>query len=59
MQLMRDNLTMIPDDWDVDKTNFLNSPEVLNGFEKRRRFENRRRWFHRDHHLSPTGFRRR
>ncbi|KAJ6577475.1 alpha/beta-hydrolase [Mycena capillaripes] len=34
MQLMRDNLTMIPDDWDVDKTNFLSSPEVLNEFEK-------------------------
>ncbi|KAJ6541711.1 alpha/beta-hydrolase [Mycena capillaripes] len=34
MQLMRDNLTMIPDDWDVDKTDFLNSPEVLDGFEK-------------------------
>ncbi|KAJ7841384.1 alpha/beta-hydrolase [Mycena olivaceomarginata] len=34
MQLMRDNVTMIPDDWDVDKTNFFNSPEVLNEFEK-------------------------
>ncbi|KAJ7671525.1 alpha/beta-hydrolase [Mycena polygramma] len=34
MQLIRGNLTMIPDDWDVDKTNFLNSQEVLNEFEK-------------------------
>jgi len=34
MQLMRDNITMIPDDWDVDKTNFFSSPEVLNEFEK-------------------------
>jgi hypothetical protein len=51
MQLMRDNITMIPDgnaihlwqhgassyemvDWDLDKTNFLNSAEVLNAFEK-------------------------
>ncbi|KAJ7842778.1 alpha/beta-hydrolase [Mycena leptocephala] len=25
MQLMRDNITMIPDDWDVDKTNFFSS----------------------------------
>jgi carboxylesterase type B len=34
MQLLRDNITMIPDNWDVDKTNFLNSAEVLNEFEK-------------------------
>ncbi|KAJ7919389.1 alpha/beta-hydrolase [Mycena leptocephala] len=34
MQLMRDNITMIPNDWDLDKTNFLNSAEVLNAFEK-------------------------
>ncbi|KAJ7236265.1 alpha/beta-hydrolase [Mycena haematopus] len=34
MQLMRDNITMIPDDWSLDMTNFLNSPEVLNEFEK-------------------------
>ncbi|KAF8207069.1 alpha/beta-hydrolase [Mycena galopus ATCC 62051] len=34
MQLLRDNITMIPDNWDVDKTNFLNSPEILNEFEK-------------------------
>ncbi|KAJ7454662.1 alpha/beta-hydrolase [Mycena latifolia] len=34
MQLMRDNITMIPDDFDVVMTNFLNSAEVLNEFEK-------------------------
>ncbi|KAJ7837789.1 alpha/beta-hydrolase [Mycena olivaceomarginata] len=34
MQLLRDNVTVIPDDWDVDKTDFLNSAEVLNEFEK-------------------------
>ncbi|KAF7330242.1 Carboxylic ester hydrolase [Mycena venus] len=34
MQFMRDNLTMILDDWDVDKTDFLNSPQVLDEFEK-------------------------
>ncbi|KAF7312047.1 Carboxylic ester hydrolase [Mycena indigotica] len=34
MQLIRNNLTMIPDDWDTDKTNFFNSPLVLNAFEK-------------------------
>ncbi|KAJ7056689.1 alpha/beta-hydrolase [Mycena amicta] len=34
MQLIRGNLTMIPDDFDTDKTTFLNSPEVLNAFEK-------------------------
>ncbi|KAK0480364.1 alpha/beta-hydrolase [Armillaria novae-zelandiae] len=34
LQLLRDNITMIPDDWDVDKTNFLNSEFVLNEFEK-------------------------
>ncbi|KAK0213967.1 alpha/beta-hydrolase [Armillaria fumosa] len=34
LQLLRDNITMIPDDWDVDKTNFLNSQFVLDEFEK-------------------------
>ncbi|KAK0215197.1 alpha/beta-hydrolase [Armillaria nabsnona] len=34
LQLLRDNITMIPDDWDVNKTDFLNSQFVLNGFEK-------------------------
>ncbi|KAJ7760716.1 alpha/beta-hydrolase [Mycena maculata] len=34
MQLLRDNVTMIPDNWDVDKSDFLNSPAVLNEFEK-------------------------
>ncbi|KAJ7510495.1 alpha/beta-hydrolase [Mycena galericulata] len=34
MQLIRGNLTMIPDNWNVDKTNFFNSPEVLNEWEK-------------------------
>ncbi|KAK0470133.1 alpha/beta-hydrolase [Desarmillaria tabescens] len=34
LQLLRNNITMIPDDWDVDKTDFLNSPFVLNEFEK-------------------------
>ncbi|KAF7365209.1 Carboxylic ester hydrolase [Mycena venus] len=36
MQLKRDNITMIPDDWDLVKTDFLNSLEVLDAFEKRR-----------------------
>ncbi|KAK0204500.1 alpha/beta-hydrolase [Desarmillaria ectypa] len=34
LQLLRDNITMIPDDWDVDKTDVLNSRFVLNEFEK-------------------------
>ncbi|KAF7312048.1 Carboxylic ester hydrolase [Mycena indigotica] len=34
MQLIRDNITMIPDDWDTHKTDFFNSPLVLNAFEK-------------------------
>ncbi|KAJ7116490.1 alpha/beta-hydrolase [Mycena epipterygia] len=34
LQLMRDNITMIPDDFDLDKTTFFNSAEVLNEFEK-------------------------
>ncbi|KAG5653648.1 hypothetical protein H0H81_011750 [Sphagnurus paluster] len=34
MQLKRDNVTVIPDDWDVEKTNFLNSAEVLAEFQK-------------------------
>jgi len=34
LQLQRDNITVIPDDWDVNKTNFLNSPKVLAEFEK-------------------------
>ncbi|KAK0457477.1 alpha/beta-hydrolase [Desarmillaria tabescens] len=34
LQLLRDNITMIPDDWDVDKTDFLNSRFVLSEFEK-------------------------
>ncbi|KAJ7116495.1 alpha/beta-hydrolase [Mycena epipterygia] len=34
LQLMRDNITMIPDDFDLDKTTFLNSAKVLNEFEK-------------------------
>ncbi|KAJ7581661.1 alpha/beta-hydrolase [Mycena floridula] len=34
LQLMRDNITTITDDWDVEKTDFLNTAEVLNEFEK-------------------------
>ncbi|KAF9468185.1 alpha/beta-hydrolase [Collybia nuda] len=34
LQLLRDNITVIPDDWDVEKTDFLNSAEVLGEFEK-------------------------
>nr|GAT52928.1 predicted protein [Mycena chlorophos] len=34
LQLIRNNLTMIPDDWNTDKTDFLNSKLVLNAFEK-------------------------
>ncbi|KII89856.1 hypothetical protein PLICRDRAFT_174676 [Plicaturopsis crispa FD-325 SS-3] len=34
LQLMRDNITLIPDDFNVDKTQFLSSQEVLDAFEK-------------------------
>ncbi|KAF7327419.1 Carboxylic ester hydrolase [Mycena kentingensis (nom. inval.)] len=34
LQLISDNITMIPDDWDTEKTTFLNSQEVLDAFEK-------------------------
>jgi len=34
MQLMRDNITAIPDDWDVDKTDFSNTELVLGEFQK-------------------------
>jgi len=34
MQLISNNVSMIPDDWDTDKTTFLNSQEVLDAFEK-------------------------
>ncbi|KAJ7865269.1 hypothetical protein B0H13DRAFT_2067947, partial [Mycena leptocephala] len=36
MQLMRDNITMIPDDWDVNKTNFFSSTEVLTSLKNER-----------------------
>ncbi|KAH9897858.1 alpha/beta-hydrolase [Cubamyces lactineus] len=34
LQLMRDNVTAIPDDFDLDRTNFLDSARVLNEFQK-------------------------
>ncbi|KAJ3499904.1 hypothetical protein NLJ89_g10025 [Agrocybe chaxingu] len=34
MQLLRDNVTMIPDDWDVERTSFINTARVLNEFER-------------------------
>ncbi|GLB44893.1 putative type-B carboxylesterase lipase family protein [Lyophyllum shimeji] len=34
LQLLRDNITVIPDDWDLEKTNFINSARVLDEFEK-------------------------
>ncbi|KAJ3712185.1 alpha/beta-hydrolase [Lentinula raphanica] len=34
MQLLRGNITAIPDTWDVDKTDFLLTQEVLNEFQK-------------------------
>ncbi|KAF5392359.1 hypothetical protein D9757_001582 [Collybiopsis confluens] len=34
MQLLRDNITAIPDNWDVDKTDFLLTQKVLNEFQK-------------------------
>jgi len=34
MQLMKDNITLIPDDFNIEKTDFLNTAQVLNEFEK-------------------------
>ncbi|KAL0563621.1 hypothetical protein V5O48_018445 [Marasmius crinis-equi] len=34
LQLQRDNVTSIPDDWDLEMERFLNTNEVLNEFEK-------------------------
>jgi len=34
LQLMRDNITIIPDVWDTDKTDFINSARVLAEFQK-------------------------
>lgn len=34
LQLIRNNMTLINDDWDLEKTNFMNTAEVLNEFEK-------------------------
>jgi len=34
MQLVNQNMTMIRDDWDIEKTDFLNTAAVLNEFEK-------------------------
>ncbi|KAI1793184.1 alpha/beta-hydrolase [Ganoderma leucocontextum] len=34
LQLMRDNITAIPDDFLIEKTNFLDSAHVLNEFQK-------------------------
>ncbi|KAL0578989.1 hypothetical protein V5O48_003029 [Marasmius crinis-equi] len=34
LQLIRDNITAIPDDWDTDKTDFLNSDRVLKEYQK-------------------------
>ncbi|KAF5327031.1 hypothetical protein D9619_004783 [Psilocybe cf. subviscida] len=34
MQLLRGNITMIPDDWEVDRINFCNSAKVLAEFAK-------------------------
>jgi len=34
MQLLRNNITAIPDTWDIDKTNFLNTQKVLDEFQK-------------------------
>ncbi|KAI0081105.1 alpha/beta-hydrolase [Panus rudis PR-1116 ss-1] len=34
LQLMRDNVTVIEDDWNLEKTNFLLLPEVLAEFQK-------------------------
>ncbi|KAJ7185568.1 alpha/beta-hydrolase [Mycena filopes] len=35
MQLMTNNVTMIPDDWDLERTEWLNSQLVLDEFQKR------------------------
>ncbi|KAL0571661.1 hypothetical protein V5O48_010301 [Marasmius crinis-equi] len=34
LQLLRGNITIIPDNWDIEKTDFLNTDEVLKGFQK-------------------------
>ncbi|KAE9385462.1 alpha/beta-hydrolase [Gymnopus androsaceus JB14] len=34
MQLLRNNITAIPDTWDIDKTDFLNTQKVLDEFQK-------------------------
>ncbi|KAG6816645.1 hypothetical protein H0H87_004391 [Tephrocybe sp. NHM501043] len=34
LQLKRGNITMIPDDWDLEKTDFINSANVLDEFQK-------------------------
>ncbi|KAG6881123.1 hypothetical protein C0992_001769 [Termitomyces sp. T32_za158] len=34
LQLKRDNITTVPDDFDLDKTKFLNTDEVLAEFQK-------------------------
>ncbi|TFK35560.1 alpha/beta-hydrolase [Crucibulum laeve] len=34
LQLLRDNITMIPDDFAIDRTDFINSAKVLGEFEK-------------------------
>lgn len=34
LQLLRDNITIIPDDWDLEKTKFINSAKVLDEFER-------------------------
>ncbi|KAF8637809.1 hypothetical protein AX16_010727 [Volvariella volvacea WC 439] len=34
LQLQRDNVTMVPDDWALERTTFLNAPHVLDEFQK-------------------------
>jgi carboxylesterase type B len=34
LQLLRNNITAIPDDWDLDRTQFLLTQEVLDEFQK-------------------------
>ncbi|EIW83910.1 alpha beta-hydrolase [Coniophora puteana RWD-64-598 SS2] len=34
MQLMRDNVTLIPDDFSLNRTEYLSTPALLNAFEK-------------------------
>ncbi|KAJ8072138.1 hypothetical protein PM082_015696 [Marasmius tenuissimus] len=34
LQLIRENITVIPDDWDTDKTDFLNTDRVLDEYQK-------------------------